>query len=98
MSRRTLIPRLPGTSVVCGWDNPLQTYFATVTRQPERDDDNVILWVGTSRREILRPEDLARHLKPYTQVDEATMAALRRDRAEATAPTPLQRFGGSFGR
>ena len=32
-SRRSLPSKVPGHTVTCGWDNPLQTYFCTVIRE-----------------------------------------------------------------
>jgi hypothetical protein len=37
MSRNTIPARLPGLTVVVGWDNPMGTFFAQVER--EQGDD-----------------------------------------------------------
>jgi hypothetical protein len=96
MSSRITIPaREPGLMVTFGFDRPLMTYYAQVVRdQPDDDErDPVVLWVGTTHREILRPEDLVERLAPYVAVTADHLATLRADRAAGAdrGPTPLQR-------
>lgn len=95
-SRRTLPPRQTGMTVVCGWDNPLQTYFCTVLRElsSRRDDtDPVVLWLGLDRGEVRTPEEMIALLAPYAHLDAATIELLRVDRGRDfdRAPTALQR-------
>lgn len=89
-SRRTLPSKQAGVSVVCGWDNPLQTYVCTVARElplTQADEDPVVLWLGLALREVRRPADMVTPLAPYAALDAATIELLRSDRG----PTDLQR-------
>lgn len=95
-SRRNLPSKLPGHTVTCGWDNPLQTYFCTVLREPpssEEDADPVVLWLGLDRHEMRTPEEMAPPLAPYAELDAQTIRLLRADRGEDLdrGPTALQR-------
>jgi hypothetical protein len=94
MSRYEFQGRDPQHSVAVGWDNPLSTYFAQVSRPVDDDDeeDPILLWVGADRpREILTPEDLARHLAPFADLPPEMIDQLRADRTAKLdkAPTPL---------
>lgn len=98
MSRHEIPARDQTLSVVAGWDNPLQTFFAQVAR-PERaddedEDDPMLLWVGTEPREVITVEDLARHLAPFAELTAEAVEQLRADRAADAdrGPTPLQRM------
>ncbi len=82
-------------TVACGWDNPLQTYFCTVLREPpliEEDADPVVLWLGLDRREVRTPEEMAAPLGSYADLDALTIRLLRADRGEDLdrGPTALQ--------
>ena len=95
-SRRTLPSKQVGMSVVCGWDNPLQTHFCTVVRElspTQADDDSVVLWLGLDPGEVRRPDDMVAPLVPYADLDAATIELLRSDRARDVdrGPTSLQR-------
>ena len=94
-SRNTIAARKPGLDVVVGWDNPMRTFFAQVDRQQEDDDsrDPIILWLGSSPREVLRPEDLVAPLAQYAELTDADLEELRADRAADLdrGPSPLQR-------
>ena len=95
-SRRTLPPRQAGTTVVCGWDNPLQTYFCTVLREPSSrrvDTDPIVLWLGLDRGEVRTPEEMIALLAPYAHLDATTIELLRADRGQDLdrGPTALQR-------
>ena len=95
MSRRHLTACQPGYPVVVGWDNPLSTFFATVTREQDADDDRdpVVLWVGGYAGEVRAPEDLGRPLAPYADLTQEVVAQLRADCAACAdrGPTELQR-------
>jgi hypothetical protein len=81
-------------TISVGWDNPLGTFFAQVSRVQTDDDlrDPVILWLGTEQGEIQRAEDLVAALTPYAELTEAHLRQLRADRiADADRPTVLQR-------
>ena len=93
MSRHTVPPKSSGTTVVVGWDNPLQSYFAQVIREQDGggvddDDDPVLLWLGASHHEHLTPDSLAEPLRPYADLDQELLAQLRSDRAEAAERKP----------
>lgn len=91
-------------TVACGWDNPLQTYFCTVLREPpliQEDADPVVLWLGLDCSEVRTPEEMAAPLVPYADLDALTVKLLRADRSQDLdrSPTELQRrslaaFGG----
>ena len=96
MSIRNTIPaRALGVNVVVGWDNQMRTFFAQVERQQEDDDprDPIILWLGSSSGEVLRPEDLVVPLAQYAELTDADLEELRADRAADLdrGPSPLQR-------
>lgn len=99
MSRHDILPSVPGVTVAVGWDNPLQTFFAQVSRVasgnegPEEESDPVLLWVGGTPGEITRPEDLAAPLAPYATLTPVHIAQLHADQAAcANRPsTPFQR-------
>lgn len=96
MSRHELPAKRPGFIVVVGWDNPMMTYFAQVEDETAgEDDDPVVLWLGGSHREVLRPEDLVAQLAPYADVTTEHLDQLRTDRAGDAdrGPTALQRLG-----
>ena len=95
-SRRQLPSKKAELTVACGWDNPLATYFCTVSRDTSRvgkDSDPVVLWLGLGRGEVRTPEEMAAPLEPYADLDETTIKLLRADRAQDLdrAPTILQR-------
>jgi hypothetical protein len=94
-SRNTIPARAPGVNVVVGWDNPMRTFFAQVERQQEDDDprDPIILWLGSSSGEVLRPEDMIAPLAPYAELTEEDLEELRADRIADLdrGPSPLQR-------
>jgi hypothetical protein len=84
MSRYEIPARNPQHIIAVGWDNPLNTFFAQVSRPVENEDgeDPIILWLGASRpREIVSVEDLAQHLEPYAALSPEMLDQLRADRA-----------------
>jgi hypothetical protein len=84
MSRHDLIPFSKQYDVTIGWDPPLETFFAQVedlTLARQDDDNAMVVWVGTSYREILRPEDLATHVTKYAVLTDQDLETLRADRA-----------------
>jgi hypothetical protein len=101
MSRYKFQGRDPQHTVAVGWDNPLSTYFAQVSRpvDDEDEEDPIILWVGADRpREIITVEDLARCLAPFADLSSEMMDRLRADRAAKLdqAPTQAQRDAINF--
>ena len=94
MSRHTIPSPIPNITVTVGWDRPLQTYFAQVTRDhTATDQDTVLLWIGGSRGEITRVEDLIAPLAPYAELNLEHITQLRADRAAQLdrGPSTLQR-------
>ena len=95
MSRHQIPARQPGLAVTAGWDNPLSTFFAQVTRDENAEDDSdpLVLWLGRCAGEVPRAEDLALPLAPYAELLPKVTARLQADRAECAGrpPTALQR-------
>jgi len=95
MSRRHVAARTPGLTVTVGWDNPLATFFAQITRQqdPDHTRDPVVFWIGGIAGEVRRAEDLVVPLAPYADLTPDDIAQLRADRAAHAdrGPTSLQR-------
>jgi len=95
MSRHEIPARDQSLSVVVGWDNPLQTFFAQVARTERGDtdnDDHMLLWIGTDPREVVTVDDLARHLAPFADLPADVAERLREDRVAklGQAPTATQ--------
>ena len=96
MSRHEFPARDQNLSVVVGWDNPLQTFFAQVARAEHADDedgdDPMLLWVGTEPREVVTVEELARHLAPFADLAMEIAEQLRAERTAmlGQAPTATQ--------
>ena len=94
MSRYEFPAKLVNCTVAIGWDNPLVTFFTTVIRVAEGDEeDDVLLWLGTSPSEIKTPEQLTGPLAPYFDLTADIVAALKADRVAQLdrAPSPHQR-------
>ena len=90
MSRHEIPARDPSLSVVVGWDNPLQTFFAQVARLAvaDDDDDDMLLWVGAEPREVITVEELARHLAPFADLAPEIAEQLRADRTAKLGQPP----------
>lgn len=69
MSRHEITARDPAQKVIVGWDHPLLTFFVQViniANEEAGDDDNkVVMWRGTSMREIYEVDKLRRLVSPY---------------------------------
>ena len=48
----------------------------------------MLLWIGCTHGEILKPEDLIKPLAPYATLSADTIAALRADRGDALLVLP----------
>jgi hypothetical protein len=95
MSRYTIEALDPGLTVTIGWDNPLQTFFAQVSRRDVGDDaddeaDPVILWLGGTPREVPTNEALATGLADYAVIPADVVEALHRDGAAGAARPPTE--------
>lgn len=93
MSRHELTPRRehPGIEVALGWDPPLATYFAIVSRTDdaavEDDHDPVLLWIGTAYGEIDDAAIIVDAVRPYTETPEGLADILQDDLSrEGTRP------------
>ena len=94
MSRHTIPSLVQGLTVVVGWDNPLHTYFAQVSRDnAAEDEDPLVLWLGAEPNQVLYPQDLIAPLTPYAVLGDDAIAQLRADRAACLdrSPSILQR-------
>jgi hypothetical protein len=93
VSRYPIEAKDPGKySVTVGWDGPLQTYFAQVTRKDRDRDFDMALWVGTNPREINSPIELQERLKDYAVIPNETLNALSFDMGPMW--TPAERESG----
>jgi len=94
MSRRPIPARHPDQHlVVAGWDPPLNTFFAVVQlrahlRDPDDEEDGVILSLGDDGTTIDTPKDLAERIKAYAELDEMTLLRLAADRVINDGRTP----------
>jgi hypothetical protein len=90
-------------TVIVGWDNPLETYFAQVWKGKPESAANVdprfpelgpqpALWLGGERNQVMTVEELAEHLRPYATLPLPIEERLRRDLAQAVEPTPHQKY------
>jgi hypothetical protein len=64
-------------TVVIGWDDPLQTFFAQVW--PGHDDEDweePLLWVGCRAGEVATIDALAEALEPFAEIPDEVAARL----------------------
>jgi len=90
MSRYTLVGKKLHHTIILGWDNPLETYFAQVWDERSADDDPEV-WAGTDVGEVETVESLTHILAPYAEIPEEIVLKLEKDRGERTPPTAWQR-------
>ena len=81
-------------TVIVGWDNPLQTYFAQVwdVKLQDENDEGCVFWVGTHPGSVRRVSDLARVISGYAALPEDLARQLEQEQAESEPPTPLQQW------
>ncbi|RUL86972.1 hypothetical protein [Tautonia sociabilis] len=79
MSRYKFKGRDPRHTIVIGWDNPLETFFAQVWDGEPADDDGVELWVGCEIGEIEDVEELVEIVAPYAEIPAEVVAKLVED-------------------
>ena len=86
MSRYELVPDDPELLVSVGWDRVLETYFAQIYRTGlgRPPHDLLLVWVGTTVRQISSLAVLETYLAPYLTLAEDVRLHLRQD-----ARTPL---------
>ena len=93
MSRYSVPAQDPRLTVIVGWDNPLQTFFAQVFDPLiEEDDEAYRLWIGTALQEIPTVAALQAQLAGWATIPADIVEHLARDQHAATPPTPLQRW------
>lgn len=90
MPRYELRGREPHWSVVVGWDNPLQTYFAQfwddrLNGVGEENGEEPVLWVGCYYAEVPTVSDLQHWLGEYVEIPPDIREQLRQDRAASPA-------------
>lgn len=94
MSRHELEPSvnidpLP-RSVAIGWDPPLATFFAIVSRPGEGDgEDEIFLWIGTDYAEVPEVDAIINAVRPYAVIPDNLRSILENDRLnEGSRPRP----------
>jgi hypothetical protein len=94
MSRYRIPAENPQYEVIVGWDDPLETYFATVfdTTVDEDEDDACVLWVGGALRALPTVALLQEALQGYAAIPEEVVVQLHHDAATTTPRTPLQEW------
>lgn len=84
MSRYEIAARDPEQKVIVGWDHPLLTFFVQViniANEEAGDDDNkVVMWRGTSMREVYDVDKLARLVAPYASLSSEMRSTLYGDK------------------
>jgi hypothetical protein len=92
MSRYRIPPDDPRYEVIIGWDDPLETYFATVFDPPVDADDGAacVLWVGSALRALPTVALLQACLRGYATIPADVVAQLQQDGAHTTPRSPLQ--------
>jgi hypothetical protein len=82
---------MPNAQAFVGWDNPLQTFYGQVL-DPNRpaDQPEAVFWIGAVPHAYPDVVAFGLAMAPWAQVPMRVLAALVRDRALATPPTPLQ--------
>lgn len=81
-------------SVHVGWDNPLQTFFATVLMPDPNDEDKdlILLSRGVYPDEITTVSEIATLISPWADMPPATTRRMEQDKAERTPPTSFQKM------
>ncbi len=84
MSRHELAGRKSGTTVVTGWDQPMETYFVHVFAPGDKPGkcDGPAVWLGGKPREIYDLGDLERAIRPHAALTPELASTLYTDRDE----------------
>jgi hypothetical protein len=97
MSRYRITAQNPALTVIVGWDNPLQTFFAQAFEPSVEDEAEAdLLWIGTAFQEIPTVAALQAQLTGWATLPPAIVTRLTGDQQAATPPTPLQRWALQF--
>ena len=93
MSRYNIPSQNPALTIIIGWDNPLQTFFAQAFDPSVEDEAEAdLLWIGTAFQEIPTVAALQAQLTGWATIPPAIEERLTCDQQAATPPTPLQRW------
>ena len=93
MSRYSIPAQHAALTIVVGWDNPLQTFFAQAFDPSVEDEAEAdLLWIGTALQAIPTVAALQAQLAGWATLPAALVAQLTREQQAATPPTPLQRW------
>lgn len=92
MSRYTFEGNRPEFSIVVGWDNPLESYFAQVWDGGELEKGNLRLWAGAGPERVTTVATLAMLVAPYGQIPAEILAQLAEEYGQRVGPTILQRL------
>ena len=93
MSRYRVPAQDPGLTVIVGWDNPLETFFAQIFDPSIAEDTEACrLWIGTTPAAIPTVAALQAELAGWATLSADLMARLTGDQQAATPPTALQRW------
>lgn len=100
MSRHSVKGFEPSLEIAIGFDAPLNTYFAQVTKPTTDDfaldeqaesDDQILLWIGTNWKEVLDLKIIVERLAPFAALTPELLAQLENDRRrEERQPSALQ--------
>lgn len=92
MSRYRIPADDPRYDVIVGWDDPLETYFATVFDTIVTEDDAAAcrLWAGAALRALPTVEALRNCLQAYATIPPEVVAQLRQDHATTRPRSLLQ--------
>lgn len=85
MSRHEIPTRDPSHKIIVGWDHPLLTYFVQVidrAKEKSDPDNKLLLWRGTTVRELYEVEDVRRALRKYADLTPEMGATLYGDKDE----------------
>jgi len=80
MSRHRVPVKENGREVYVGWDQPMLTYFLQVYDPAKSEDENPVVWRGTSLRELYDLDDLIRVARPHAALDATLRSTLYGDR------------------
>ena len=78
-------------TIIVGWDNPLQTFFAQVWKGTE-ERGKLALWLGADPSKLVEIDHLVRELEPFGGLPEETKEALMWDYLIADLPTAQQEW------
>lgn len=92
MSRYKLVPKDKRYEVAVGYDNPLETFFATVIDLEKDEEEADILWLGGTPGEVKQVTELIEPLKPYADIPNYVLERMLEDYEARTEPSFLQRF------